>query len=52
MFEPSFHGVNKLFVLVFENDGQRTSDKRYYIPNIEIKDYNVMIGGKFFLINQ
>ena len=48
LIEPSFHGVNKLFVLVFENDAQRTSDKRYYIPNIEIKDYNVMIGGKFF----
>ena len=36
-------------VLVFENDAQRTSDKRYYIPNIEIKDYNVMIGGKFLI---
>ena len=25
---------------------QRTSNKRYYIPNVEIKDYNVMIDGK------
>ena len=25
---------------------QRTSKKRYYITNVEIKDYNVMIDGK------
>ena len=27
---------------------QRTSNKRYYLPNVEIKDYNVMIDGKNF----
>ena len=48
MIEPSFQGVNRLFVLAFENDAQRTSNKRYYIPNVEIKDYNVMIDGKNF----
>ena len=42
LIEPSFQGVNRLFVLAFENDGQRTSSKRYYIPNVEIKDYNVI----------
>ena len=36
--EPSFQGVNRLFVLAFENDAQRTSNKRYYISNVEIKD--------------
>ena len=46
LIEPSFQGVNRPFVLAFENDAQRTSDKRYYIPNVEIKDYNVMIDGK------
>ena len=46
--EPSFQGVNRLFVLAFEDDAQRTSNKRYYIPNVEIKDYNVMIDGKNF----
>ena len=25
---------------------QRISKKRYYISNVEIKDYNVMIAGK------
>ena len=38
LIEPSFQGVNRLFVLAFENDAQRTSNKRYYIPNVEIKD--------------
>ena len=43
---PSFQGVNRLFVLAFENDAQRISNKRYYIPNVEIKGYNVMNDGK------
>ena len=40
--------MNRLFVLAFENDAQRTSNKRYYIPNVKIKDYNVIIDGKNF----
>ena len=48
LVEPSFQGVNRLFVLAFKNDVQRTSNKRYYLPNVEIKDYNVMIDGKNF----
>ena len=43
LVEPSFQRVNRLFVFAFENDAQRTSNKRYYIPNVDIKDYNVMI---------
>ena len=46
LIEPSFQGVNRLFVLAFENDTQRTNKKRYYIPNVETKDYNVMNDGK------
>ena len=46
LIEPSFQGVNRLLILVFEDDEQRTSNKSYYIPNVEIKDYNVMIDGK------
>ena len=33
-------------MLAFEDDAQRTSNKRYYIPNVEIKDYNVIIDRK------
>ena len=47
LVEPSFQGVNRLFVLAFQNDAQRRSNKRY-LPNVEIKDYSVMIGGKNF----
>ena len=45
LIEPSFQGVNTLFVLVFQNDDQRISNKRYYILNVEIKE-------NFFLISQ
>ena len=46
---PSFQGVNRLFVLSFENEDQRKSHSTYYLPEVEIKDYNVMIDGKSFL---
>ena len=46
LVEPSFQGVNRLFILAFENDTQRTSVKGYCLPNVEIKDYNVMINGE------
>ena len=32
--------------MIFENDTQRTSNKRHYLRNVEIKDYNVNIDGK------
>ena len=48
LIEPGFQGVNRLFVLAFENDAQRISKRRYCIPNVEIKNYNVMIDGKNF----
>ena len=48
LVEPSFQGINRFFVLAFENDDHRIRNKRYYIPNVEIKYYNVMIYGKNF----
>ena len=49
LIEPSFQGVNRLFVLAFENDTQRTSHSGYCLPNVELKNYNTMINGeKFF----
>ena len=38
LIDPSFQGVNRLFVLSFEDEAQRTSYKRYYLPTVEIKD--------------
>ena len=46
LVEPSFRGMNRLFVLAFGDHAQRTSNKVCYLPNVEIKDYNVMIDGK------
>ena len=48
LVEPSFQRVTRLFVVAFEDDTTRTSNKIRYLPNVEIKDYNVMIDGKNF----
>ena len=48
LVEPSFQGVNRLFVLAFENDDDRTSGDEYYLPTVEIKDYKIMINGENF----
>ena len=34
LIEPTFQGINRFFVLAFENDDQKISNKRYYIPNV------------------
>ena len=36
LVEPSFQGVNRLFVLAFENEDQKTRTSDYYLPNVEI----------------
>ena len=46
LVEPNFQGINRLFILAFENDTQRTSSKGYNIPTVELKDYNIVINGK------
>ena len=49
LINPIFQGVNRLFVLSFENENDRTSHSNYYHPKVERKDYNVKIdGGNFF----
>ena len=48
LVEPSFQGVNRLFVLAFENDYDKTRSNEYYLPIVEIKDYNIMINGENF----
>ena len=46
LINRSFQGVNRLFVLPFENNSGRTSHTRYYLGLVEMKDYNVMIDGR------
>ena len=48
LVELSFQRVNRLFVLAFENDDDRTSDDQYYLSTVEIKDYNIVINGENF----
>ena len=46
LIDPIFHGVNSIFVLSLENNVQQTSYKQYFLPTVEIKNYNVMIDYK------
>ena len=45
---PSFQGVNRPFVLLFENEEDRKAHTEYYLLKVEIKYYNVMTDGKRF----
>ena len=46
LVEPSLQGINRFFILAFENDNHRTSDDRCYLPTVEIRDYNIVINGE------
>ena len=51
LIDPTFTNVKRLFALRFE--GNIIGDNRrpfsdYHVPNVEIKDFNVLIDGKSF----
>ena len=46
--DPTFTNVNRLFVLTFENEDDRTSFSKYYVPKVEIKCFHALIDGKPF----
>ena len=55
LIEPTFTNVNRLFVPSFEGikkknikKDYRDSFSHYYVPNVQIKDFNVLIDGKVF----
>ena len=48
LIDPTFTNADRLFVLSFENEEDRTSFSKFYTPNVEIKDFNVLIDGKPF----
>ena len=48
MIDPTFTNVNRLFVLNVENEDDRTSFSKYYVPKVVIKHFNVLIDGKPF----
>ena len=56
LIDPIFKNVNRLFILSFQRiagENNTTKDHRdsfsdYFVPNVEIKDFNVLIDGKSF----
>ena len=48
LIDPTFTKVNRLFVLSFKNENDRTSFSKYYVPKFQIKDFTVQIDGKSF----
>ena len=40
---PTFTNVNRLFVLAYQNADERQSFSQFYLPNVMVKDYNVII---------
>ena len=46
LIDPSFQGVKRLFVLSSENNADRNEYIGWFIPKVEIKDYNAVIDGK------
>ena len=48
LIDPTFTTINRLFVLSFENEADRTSYSKHYLRSVEIKDFNVLIDGKPF----
>ena len=51
LIDPTFTNVNRLFVLSFWRTNQgdnRDSFSHYYVPSVEIKDFNVLIDRKSF----
>ena len=54
MIDATFRNINRLFVLSFKNNGNdpaRDSFDKYYIPLVEIKDFNALIDNKHFFIS-
>ena len=54
LLDASFQGVNRLFVLAFNNtDGdankvERNDYRKYFLPRVDIDKYNVLIDGRNF----
>ena len=51
LIDPTFTNVNRLFVFSFARNvlgDNRDSISNYYVPNVKIKDFNVLIDRKSF----
>ena len=43
LIDPTFTNVNRLFVLTYQNADDRQSFSQFYLPDVMVKDYNVII---------
>ena len=50
LIDPSWQGINRLFVRAYLNDANSTvnSYREYFLPRVEIKNYNMEIDGTNF----
>ena len=48
LIDPTFNNADRLLVLAFENEGDRSSFSNYYTPTVEIKDYKTLIDQQPF----
>ena len=46
LIDPSFQGVNRLFVLSFGNENDGKANTGYYLPKVVIENYNIKIDGR------
>ena len=52
--DPSFQGVNRLFLMAYDRaagQATRNGQRKYYLPRIDLKKYNVIIDGRNFYDN-
>ena len=52
--DPSFQGVNRSFVMAYsraDNQPDKDSLRKYYLPRIDLNKYNVIIDGRNFYDN-
>ena len=48
LIDPTFINVDRLHALSFKDDDDRASFSKYYVPKVEVKDFNVLNDGKLF----
>ena len=49
--DPSFQGANRLFLMAYDRavgQATRNGQRKYYLPRIDLKKYNVIIGRNFY----
>ena len=48
LIDPRFQRINRMFMSSWEDNTVRKGHTEYFLPKLEIKDYNVVIDGQNF----